>query len=319
MNPRPKPHACGLGLPIVRVGQVRGNFVKEEQVSTFLQKTGKVALGIVVGVAVVVFVGGCGDVVRPAVAKVSPEVARPGATMTVEGKGLIDQVVTVGDVEVHVKKPSTDSFLVIELPQKLKPGSYDLVVTDKGTKISSKPVAVRILDLITLPAGTPLKVRVAERIHSGISQVGDTFLLSFNEALVVQGRTIAAEGSEVVGKVTQVEEAGRVKGRAEIEFTLIQFDSGKNTYAIATDTYYFQAQSTQKRDAATIGGGAGIGAVVGGLIGGKKGAIIGAGAGGAAGTVVVLATQGNDIESPFGALFSFLLRQDVEIDMGGPH
>lgn len=285
--------------------------------SNFLLKTLQVVLGFMVGV-VVLSISGCEQVQpQPAVAKVSPEEALPGATLTIAGKGLTDQVVKVGEVEAQVKSQGADSLLVVELPKNLKPGNYDVVVTNKGTKTSSKPVKVRVLDVVTMPAGTLLKVRVVQSISSAKNQVGDTFLLALDQPLVVDGRIIAGEGSEVLGRVVQVEEGGRVKGRAQIQFTLVQLKSGNGTYPLVTGNVFSQAQSTKGRDALTIGGGAGVGAAIGGILGGKKGAVIGGGAGGAAGTGVVLATRGKEIGISSGARFSFLLSRSVEVQMTG--
>jgi hypothetical protein len=283
--------------------------------SKFLLKNLKGVLNLIVGVVVVVSFSGC-DKVEPAVAKVSPDAALPGATLTIAGTGLSTSV-KVGEVEAVVKSRKADSILVVELPKKLKPGNYDLIVTDKGTKISTKPVKVRVLDVVAVPAGTSLKVRVVESIGSGQNQVGDTFGLLLDQPLVVNGRTIASAGSEILGKVTQVADAGRVKGRAMIEFTLIELKPGKHAYPLVTDNYLSQAQSTKKSDAITIGGGTGVGAAIGGILGGKKGAIIGGGVGGAAGTGVVLATQGKDVAIPSGSLFNFVLSQSFDVDMTG--
>jgi hypothetical protein len=181
-----------------------------------------------------------------------------------------------------------------------------------GAKI--KPVKVHI-DVVTVPAGTPLNVRMIEGISSGQSHMGDTVLLALDQPLVVNGRVVASEGSEVLGRVTQVEDAGRVTGTASIAFALVQLKRDGDTYPLETGNVSSEAQSTKGRDAVTIGGAAGIGTAIGGVLGGKKGAIIGAGAGGAAGTGVVLATRGKEIEIPAGTRFSFLLSRSIEVKM----
>jgi hypothetical protein len=178
-----------------------------------------------------------------------------------------------------------------------------------------KAVKEHVPDVVTVPAGTPLTVRMVEGISSGQNHVGDTVLLALDQSLVVNGRVVAIEGSEVLGRVTQVEDAGRVTGTASIAFTLVQLKRDGGTYPLETDNVVSQAQSTKGRDAATIGGAAGIGTAIGGVLGGKKGAIIGAGAGGAAGTGVVLATHGKEMEVPAGTRFSFLLSRPIAVQM----
>jgi hypothetical protein len=71
--------------------------------------------------------------------------------------------------------------------------------------------------------------------------------------------------------------------------------------------------ATKKRDAAIIGGGAGLGAAIGAIAGGKKGAGIGAAVGGGAGTGTVLATKGKELNYPPETRLSFTLASPLEI------
>jgi hypothetical protein len=288
-----------------------------------LSKTLRALLTLTAGGALL-SVGGCQQTTPPAVAKVSPEEARPGSTVTIEGKGFSHKpaapVVKVGEAEVRVKSQGADSLLVVELPKDLKPGSYDLVVTDRSAKRSSKPVQLSVAnEVLVIPAGTSLKVRAADGISSGQSRVGDTFRLTLDQPLVINGRTVAPAGSRVVGRVTEAKGAGRVSGRAELGFTLVELKPANDnrSYPIVTDAFHAQAKSTKKRDAATIGGGAGLGAVIGGIAGGKKGAAIGATIGGAAGTGVAVSTRGKEVAVSSGARFTFRLKQPVEMEMAG--
>jgi len=78
-----------------------------------------------------------------------------------------------------------------------------------------------------------------------------------------------------------------------------------------TEEGQVEGEGSKKRDAATIGGGAGVGAVIGAIAGGGKGAAIGAGAGAAAGTGVVLLTRGKDITLKRGT--------ELAIQLDRPH
>lgn len=180
-------------------------------------------------------------------------------------------------------------------------------------KVPAQPSPARVLDTVELPAGTALHVSVLEGIKSGQTAVGTTFSLELTEPLLAGGRTVAAAGSKVTGRVTHMEEAGRVKGRAEIGFTLALLKTDNRAYVLETDDVLARADGTKGRDAVTIGGGAGVGAVVGGIVGGKKGAVIGGTVGGAAGTGVVLATEGGDIAVLPGAAFTFHLSRSLEV------
>ncbi len=74
-----------------------------------------------------------------------------------------------------------------------------------------------------------------------------------------------------------------------------------------------KGEGSKKRDAATIGAGAGIGAVIGAIAGGGKGAAIGAGGGAAAGTGLVLLTRGKDVELKRGSTVAIQLDRPLTI------
>lgn len=264
---------------------------------------------------------GCRDIpATPAVGKVDPEVARPGTAVAIEGSGFgkkADEVVVkVGDVEVPAKRLGADT-LVIELPEQMKAGTYDLTVSNRSTAKSSGPVELRVIEVVTIPAGTRLRVRTAAAISSESDRAGGKFPATLAQPLIVDGRKIADAGSRVVGRITHAEEPGRVKGVAALGFTLVELEAldGTCRLNLVTDSFHSRAPSTKKRDAAIIGGGAAAGAVIGGLLGGKKGALTGAGAGGAAGTGAVLATRGKQVEVPAGSEFTFTLQKAIELEI----
>jgi len=86
-----------------------------------------------------------------------------------------------------------------------------------------------------------------------------------------------------------------------------------NSINISTKPYTTVAESTKKRDAEIIGGGAGVGAAIGAIAGGGKGAAIGAAIGGGAGTGTVLATKGKEIRFGVEHPLSFTLANPIEM------
>ncbi len=264
------------------------------------------------------------------VEKVEPEEATAGATITVSGDGFSDEssgnMVRIGEAEAQVKS-SGPNMLVVQVPEGLQPGTHELTVTNHKTERTSQPVRLRVVEpapevkIVTIPAGRRLIVRTVDSISSEKNRPGDTFLLTLDEPLVVNGLLVAPKGSEVIGRVVHVKEPGRVKGRAEIGFTLVQLRPPKSDrkFELVTNNFYSRAQATKKRDALIIGGGAGIGTAIGAIAGGGKGAAIGAGAGAAAGTGTVLLTRGKQVVIPSETRFRFQLRRPVEVQMAqGP-
>jgi hypothetical protein len=125
---------------------------------------------------------------------------------------------------------------------------------------------------------------------------------------------VARAGSVVRGQVTAAVPSGRVKTRARLAFA---FDTlvpeGSKAQSIETRAVDITADDSHKRDALTIGGGAGAGALIGALTDGKKGAGIGALIGAGAGTGVVLIDKGKNVQIPAGATLSVELTRALRI------
>jgi hypothetical protein len=121
------------------------------------------------------------------------------------------------------------------------------------------------------------------------------------QAVVADGITILPAGATLHGDVTEVERAGRVKGRSRLVIRFSEVTINGQRDPLRTNASTFEGEETKGEDAVKVGAGAGIGAVVGGILGGGKGAAKGAAIGGAAGAGTVLATRGRDVELAEGA------------------
>jgi hypothetical protein len=158
-----------------------------------------------------------------------------------------------------------------------------------------------------------LRISLIDALDSKQSSAGDSFTGSLAEAVVVNGSTLLPKGTLLHGRVIDAVGSAKVKGRASMRLELTEIVVGNKTIAINTDTFAAEAESTQKRDAGVIAGGAGVGAVIGAIAGGKKGAGIGAITGGGAGTGIVLATKGNEIHYGPETHLNFTLSNSVNL------
>ena len=183
------------------------------------------------------------------------------------------------------------------------------VVEVEGKPTNYSGTAARVV----IPSGTVLKVTLIDALDSDTSTVGDHFQANLSEAILNDGATLLAKGTKVRGRVVGVEESGRVKGRASISLVLTDIVQDGRMIPISTGTHADTADSTQKRDAGIIAGGAGVGAAIGAIAGGKKGAAIGAATGGGAGTGIVLATKGNDVHYDPETRLNFTLTNSVQL------
>lgn len=185
--------------------------------------------------------------------------------------------------------------------------------TPDGGDTSSFWGRKKVAPKVVVPAGTPIKVTLQQGVGSDTSAPGSTFSAVLSSPVVIEGKTVLDKGSAVAGRVTDVKKSGRVKGRASINLVLTSVIHDGKSIPITTGTYTGVAKSTKKRDAAVIGGAAGVGAAIGAITGGGKGAATGAAIGGAGGTGAVLLTRGDDIHFPPESRLSFVLSSAVEV------
>jgi hypothetical protein len=158
---------------------------------------------------------------------------------------------------------------------------------------------------ITIPAGTRLTVRLNDPLDSERNQVGDTFHGSLSTPIVIDGETVVPEGADVVGRVANVQSAGRFAGSSLLTLELTSFSMNGRTYNIQTNQWSRQGKGEGKSTATKVGVGTVAGAVLGGIIGGGKGAAIGAASGAGAGTGVAAAKKGEQIKLGPEAVLNF--------------
>ena len=158
---------------------------------------------------------------------------------------------------------------------------------------------------ITVPAGTQLSVRLSDPLSSESNKVGDTFRGSLSTPIVLAGETVIPSGADIVGRVANVQSAGRFAGSSLLTLELTSVSVNGKTYNIQTNQWSQQGKGEGKNTATKVGVGTVAGAVLGGLIGGGKGAAIGAASGAGAGTGVAAAKKGEQIKLAPEAVLNF--------------
>ena len=168
----------------------------------------------------------------------------------------------------------------------------------------------------TLPAGATLRVQTTSTLSSKTATSGGTFSASLVEPLVVDGRTIAAKGANVTGRILNSDPGGRVKGKASLDVAITGVELVNGSMADVSSSSFGQiAKASTKKDAAKVAIGTGIGAAIGAIAGGGKGAAIGAGVGAGAGTGTVLATRGEDAVIPAESILNFTTTSPISITL----
>ena len=168
-------------------------------------------------------------------------------------------------------------------------------------------------DPITVPEGATLPLVLETAISSATSKSGDVVVARLAEDVRVGEKVVVPSGSEVRGRVTTAVSSGRVKTRARLAFDFDTLVIEGKDHSIGTGPIDITAGDTHKKDAATIGIGAGAGAIVGAIVDGKKGAAIGGLIGGATGTGVVLTNTGKEVRLGTGTRVTVRLTRETRL------
>ncbi len=161
----------------------------------------------------------------------------------------------------------------------------------------------------TVPAGTPVVVRVEQTISAKKANVGDSFSGVLAQSVVVHGVTVIRSGAPVTGVVTAAKGQGRFKGAGDLAIAIKRVGN----YEVSTTAYEATSKGKGKRTAGFIGGGGGGGALIGGLAGGGKGALIGGLLGAGAGTAGAALTGNKDITVPAESVVTFKLAEPLTV------
>lgn len=159
----------------------------------------------------------------------------------------------------------------------------------KRRVVRRKPV-VKASNIVVVPEGTNLKVRLNDTLSSKTARVGDTFTVTVLDPTRYNEATVA-------GHVASIEKSGKIKGRTtmNLDFDTIKMTDGRHgtLHGYVVRVYGEGGQADQEggvqsgsrgKQAIKRGGiGAAAGAIIGGIAGGGKGAAIGLIIGGAGG------------------------------------
>src|SRR5215470_7008174 len=128
---------------------------------------------------------------------------------------------------------------------------------------------------IMIPAGTVLNVRMIDGVDSETSQVGQTYQASLDDPIMVDGETVVPRGADIVAKLVEDKQSGKISGRTELTLDLVSIRVNGRMVDLTTEEVTTSSGSRGAKSAKVIGGAAAAGAILGGIFGGGKGAAIG--------------------------------------------
>jgi type IV secretion system protein VirB10 len=173
--------------------------------------------------------------------------------------------------------------------------------------------------IVTVPAGVTLVMDLQTHLRTDSNSIGDTFRAHLTEPVRVDQMTVFPVGTEVLGRLTLVEEPHRTSGKAQMTLAFEQIvDPAGFAHTIATTPVVLVGQGDKVSDQAKVGAGAVIGGIIGALSSSKqrvKGAAVGAAVGAAAGGAVALATKGQQLDLPAGQRFAIDLNESMRVSV----
>ena len=169
--------------------------------------------------------------------------------------------------------------------------------------------------LVTVPAGTVLRVELKDHLSSHTSQVGQRFYGSIDQDVAANGQIAIERGSVVVGRVSEAEPAKKIGGRARLslEFENLELPSGQRWPIEAQ--FAERGRSSTAKDAAIIGGSTIGGAIIGEAIEDGEGGVIGAIVGGLGGAYAAKKTKAKPVEVPAGTILNLELTEPLTLEI----
>ncbi len=164
---------------------------------------------------------------------------------------------------------------------------------------------------VTIPAGTRLMIGLDEQLDTGENKDGDRFRGFLDASVSVDGQTVLSRGTQVYGRVREVEKAGRFRGKAGFVLDITDLLVDEALVPVVTERLTIDGEKAQTLQKAGVG--AAAGAVVGAAVGG--GAVRGAVLGAAGGAAVQAFTGGRQIVLELETLLEFRTTQPLSIDV----
>ncbi|MGO9775095.1 MAG: BON domain-containing protein [Terracidiphilus sp.] len=166
---------------------------------------------------------------------------------------------------------------------------------------------------VTLPQGTLLQLRTNEPVNSKRAKDGEPVQFTVIQDVFVGGMLAIPRGAIAHGVVTEVKQAGDLKGSPELALKLNSLDMGGQDYPLETNQFKVKGPGKGEYTAHNIVGGTVMGTIIGCIAGRGIGCGVGAAAGAAAGTAASAATPGPGVWIPAEAKVDFHLSKPLTV------
>ena len=199
-------------------------------------------------------------------------------------------------------------------------GSLEFFSADRWYTRSARNTRPANFQRLEVPAGTELVVRTGQTIDSKNAGPDQIYSAIVEQAVTdASGRVIIPNNSSAQLMIRNVSSGGAT-GSPEMVLDVQSITVEGRKYLVSTTDLTEDSDTgigTNKRTAATIGGGAAVGTVIGAIAGGGKGAAIGGLIGAAGGAATQVFTKGHNVKVPAETVLRFRLDKPVTLRAEG--
>jgi type IV secretion system protein VirB10 len=200
----------------------------------------------------------------------------------------------------------------------------------EAAKASPPPSSAAKSGQLVIPAGTKVPLILKHAISTKATREGDAVYAQTTFPVAVNDHILIPPGTYVQGRISHVQRAGRVKGRAEVlmHFTTLIYPNGYTVMlpgslenapgvdktSVKDDEGTLRGDSQTGEKLGKVASAAGTGAIIGAVTNGGKGAGVGAGVGGAVGMAIAMLSRGNDLKLDTGTSIEMVIQRDVVLE-----
>jgi hypothetical protein len=116
------------------------------------------------------------------------------------------------------------------------------------------PSQVLVPSSTKLPEGTPIPIRLQSALSSASAHAGDTFNAIVDEPVVIDGQTIVAAGTPVIGRVLEAKPSASSPGHAPepgyLRIVLVSLKADGRAVMIETSSIFAKGGSREERNLA---------------------------------------------------------------------
>jgi hypothetical protein len=134
--------------------------------------------------------------------------------------------------------------------------THKLPFAREGQPVGISPTSSLIPPPASLPAGTPVTIRLQTALSSASARAGDTFAAVLDEPIIVAGQILAERGAVVTGRIIEAKAAAAMGAPGYLRLALTTLFLDGKAVQISSSSIFAKSSSRRKEPvrAASTGG-----------------------------------------------------------------